>query len=271
MVTYCNAACKKKHRSRHKKACERRVAELHDEALFKEHPAPEECPICFQPLPHDTSQATFKSCCGKLICNGCVYAMTKEAFGRGKIDLCAFCREPPSKSDEEEVKRIKKLLKTDNAYAFNNLAGHYDRGIMGMPQDFEKANELWIKAGQLGCAEGYYNLGINYENGRGVEVDNEKAGYYYELAAMNGDVDARHMLGNTEVMAGNEHRAYKHFIIAAKAGFNLSLDKVKIGFTEGFITKDEYEKTLRAHQSRQDEMKSDDRDKAAHIRAMLMR
>ena len=29
-VKYCNAACKKKHRSKHKKACERRVAELHD-------------------------------------------------------------------------------------------------------------------------------------------------------------------------------------------------------------------------------------------------
>ena len=30
-ATYCNAACKKKHRSKHKKQCERRVAELHDE------------------------------------------------------------------------------------------------------------------------------------------------------------------------------------------------------------------------------------------------
>ena len=36
MVKYCNAACKKKHRSKHKKACRKRVAELHDEALFKE-------------------------------------------------------------------------------------------------------------------------------------------------------------------------------------------------------------------------------------------
>ena len=28
MVKYCNAACKKKHRSKHKKKCERRMAEL---------------------------------------------------------------------------------------------------------------------------------------------------------------------------------------------------------------------------------------------------
>ena len=31
MVKYCNAACKKKHRSKHKKACEKRVVDLHDE------------------------------------------------------------------------------------------------------------------------------------------------------------------------------------------------------------------------------------------------
>jgi len=41
MVKYCNAACKKKHRKKHKKACEKRVAELHDEKLFKEPPPPE--------------------------------------------------------------------------------------------------------------------------------------------------------------------------------------------------------------------------------------
>ena len=46
-VQYCNAACKKKHRTKHKKKCEKRVAELYDEKLFKEPPPPEDCPICF--------------------------------------------------------------------------------------------------------------------------------------------------------------------------------------------------------------------------------
>ena len=40
MVKYCNAACKKKHRSKHKKKCERRAAEiqaeLHEIQLFAE-------------------------------------------------------------------------------------------------------------------------------------------------------------------------------------------------------------------------------------------
>ena len=59
---------------------------------------------------------------------------------------------------------------------------------------------------------------------------------------------------------------HKHFIIAANAGYKKSLDKVKGGYMKGCVTKDEYANTLRAYQSREDEMKSDERDKArAHI------
>ena len=64
-VQYCNAACKKRHRSKHKVACEKRVAELqqeelerekraaelHDEKLFKMPPPNEDCPICMLILP----------------------------------------------------------------------------------------------------------------------------------------------------------------------------------------------------------------------------
>ena len=142
MVKYCNAACKKKHRTKHKKQCEKRVAELHDEALFKEHPPREDCPICFLPLPMDTPQTQFKSCCGKLICVGCIFAMAEEGRGRGKIGLCAFCRKPNPSSQEERIKQIQKLMNADNANAFYDLAGYYANGEMGMPQDMTKANEL---------------------------------------------------------------------------------------------------------------------------------
>ena len=266
MVKYCNAACKKKHRTKHMKACKKRVAELHDEALFKEHPPPEECPICFLPLPMFANETIFHSCCGKRICSGCTYAMDEEARGRGKIGLCPFCRTPEPTS-QEEVKRIKKLMEADNAYAFYVLASYYDRGVKGMPQDYEKANELYLRAGELGCSNACYNLGISYSfHGNGVEVDKKKAKHYYELAAMNGDMNARHNLGCMEGQAGNEHRAHKHFIIAAKAGYKKSLDYVKEGFVNGIVTKEEYANALRAYQSRQDLMKSDMRDKAMAAR-----
>ena len=50
-VKYCNRDCQIAHRPLHKKACKKRAAELHDEALFKEHPPHEDCPICLLPLP----------------------------------------------------------------------------------------------------------------------------------------------------------------------------------------------------------------------------
>jgi len=260
MVKYCNAACKKKHRSKHKKACERRVAELHDEQLFKEVER-EECPICMLPMPLENYTSSFKSCCGKRICAGCVYAM-KTSEGK---DLCAFCRTPPSTSHKEDIKRIKKLMEKVNAGAFNYLGGLYSQGECGLPRDYRKANDLWLKAGELGCSEGYHNLGVNYIDGNGVENDLEKAKYYFELAAMNGHISARNNVACLEGAAGNEQRAYKHMIISARAGVKESLNMVKKGFMKGLVSKDEYTDILRAHQTRQDEMKSDERDKAAEF------
>ena len=264
LVVYCNVSCKKKHRSRHKKKCEKRAAELYDEKLFREPTPCEECPICFLPMPLNLSQSAFESCCGKLICNGCIYAMRET--GGENMKLCPFCKTPNAKSQEEEVERIKKLMKKGNAYAFYQLAWYYRDGIRRLPQDMARANELCLRAGELGCAEAYYNLGIRYENGRGVEVDKKKAKHYYELAAINGSIESRHNLGCAEYEAGNYQRAYKHFIIAARAGCKESLDVVKGGYTVGIVTKDEYANTLRAYQKSQDEMKSEARDKALVVR-----
>ena len=114
-VKYCNAACKKKHRKTHKKKCEIRAAELHEEALFKEPPLPpEECPICFLPMPLDVEYTTFKLCCGLVIYNGCIYAMVGEELRKDnskpdeELSTCAFCRTPEIISDEEYIERLTK-------------------------------------------------------------------------------------------------------------------------------------------------------------------
>lgn len=262
LVKYCNAACKKKHRTKHKKKCDRRASELHDEKLFKEIEPRDECPICMLLLPQENKASIFKSCCGKIICCGCICAMK---MSEGK-DLCAFCRTPPPGSNEERANRTKKLMDNGNDEAFNILGGYYDKGIKGFSQDYQKANELYLKAGQVGSANGYLNLGNNYRQGRGVEVDINKANHYFELAAMYGSVSARYNLGCMELNVGNRtgnfQQAFKHFMISARAGFKESLDMVKEGFMKGDVTKEEYANTLRAYHERHKEMKSDERDKA---------
>jgi len=82
--------------------------------------------------------------------------------------------------NEEKVKRVKKLVEADHARAFDVLAGYYEQGSYGLPQDYEKANELYLKAGELGCAVAYFKLGYSYYDGSGVEVDKKKTRYYWE-------------------------------------------------------------------------------------------
>ena len=143
------------------------------------------------------------------------------------------------------------------------LGDSYSRGSLGLTQDYQKANELFLKAGELGCADGYRSLGDAYDRGYGVEANATKAKYYYELAALNGSVTARSYLSGVEGRAFKFKRAIQHLLIAAKAGDEESLDYVKLKFSVGMVTKDEYANTLRAYHEKQKETWSDARDKAA--------
>ena len=62
---------------------------------------------------------------------------------------------------------------------------------------------------------------------------------------------------------GDTRRGYKHYLIAAKSGYELALHHVKEGYTKGHVTKDEFEDALRSYKKSADEMKSDARDEAA--------
>ena len=137
---YCNAACKKKHRSRHKKKCERRVAELHDIELFKKPPPPEDCPICMIPLPTLNTGYKYYSCCGNTVCSGCVYAPIYdnrgEEIGKG-WEKCPFCRTPTTTS-EDYCERVKKRIDAGDAEAIFSLGCCYSKGEHGLCQDRAK-------------------------------------------------------------------------------------------------------------------------------------
>jgi len=96
-----------------------------------------------------------------------------------------------------------------------------------------------------------------------VEVDINIATHYYELAAMRGDVIARHNLGLFEVESGNKDRALKHWMIAVRDGGSKSLENIKILYGYGDATKEDYTKALQSYQSYLGEIKSKQRDEAA--------
>ena len=151
---------------------------ISDDDLFKQPPPNEDCPICLLCLPTLASGSVYKSCCGKIICGGCDYAPMYDNLGNEIIERkCPFCRTPTPDSDEEYNRRLQKRVELGDAEAIFTLGNYYDDGKYGFPQDDAKAFELLIRAGDLGYAKAYCNVGCAYYNGRGVEKDQKKANH----------------------------------------------------------------------------------------------
>src|SRR6056300_2076408 len=70
LVKYCSVECQKNHRSQHKKACKKRMAEMRDDKLFTQPDESHlgECPICCLPNPLDRHKSSIFDCCSQRIC-----------------------------------------------------------------------------------------------------------------------------------------------------------------------------------------------------------
>jgi len=213
---------------REKKQCERHIAEIHDEELFKQPPPEEDCPICFIQIPSLGTGRTYMTCCGKGICNGCLFAPVYDDQGN-KVNnhRCPFCRTPPPKTDEEIINRLTKRVEAGDAEAMYSLGNWYHTGMYDFPQDHTKALELFHRAAKLGHANAYFYIGWAYQFSKGVERDEKKAQHYVELAAIGGSEETRYYLGVGEKMKGNMDRALKHFMIAAKTGHRESVEEIR--------------------------------------------
>ncbi len=254
LVKYCGDKCKEEHREKHKGECKIRVTELHDRKLFTQPDISHrgECPLCFLPMPLDPQKSAFYSCCSKSICFGCEYANYKINGG----DSCPFCREPAPDDDEEEKRLMERVKANDPAAMYQMGTRRYHEG------DHDSAVKYWTKAAELGYVDSHYQLSVVYLNGRGVEKEEEKAVYHSEKAAIGGEPYARHNLGCYERENGRIERAVKHFIIAAKLGFEKSMKSLWDYYKHGEITKEDLESTLRTHQAAITEMKSPQREAA---------
>jgi hypothetical protein len=263
LVEYCDATCQKDHRPHHKEECKKRAAVLLDEALFETTPPPrDDCPVCFLPLGF-MNDNTYSFCCGKNLCYGCVHSV-EEVHNWSPEWPCPFCRTPSSEmSDKEKINRLNKRVEANDAQAMHILAYSHSMGQLGLPQDSKKAIELWLKSASMGDVNALYWLGNSYFGGDHVKINTTRAIRYWSRASIMGDVCSRFSLGNYEAkIVGNMNRAKKHWMIAATAGHNGALEKIKHGYTSGTVTKDEYERSLRAHKDSVDEMYSEHRSKA---------
>jgi hypothetical protein len=260
LVKYCSVDCQKNDRSKHKKACRKRIAEMHDDSLFTQPDISHlgECPICCFPLSIDPKKSTMMGCCSKWICDGCNYANYMREREGGLDHRCPFCREPIPKSEEGHNKQVMKRIKENNdPVAMRSVGKQHDK-----EGDYGKALQYYPKAAELGDVDAHASLGTLYYEGLGVEKDTKKAVYHWEQAAIGGHPQARGLLAFYETENGRIDRAAKHFIIAANLGCDSSLEAVKEFFAQGIVSKEDYAAALRTHQAAVDATKSAERDKA---------
>ena len=246
LVRYCSDECREDHKSDHEEACKKRAAEIREELLFKQPEGTHlgDCQICSLPLPIDW-KFILKSCCSKFICDGCLLANLWREKERRLQHTCPFCREPMSKSKEEEDKlQMKRVEANDPDAMCKHGVEEYNKG------DFRSAFEYFTKASEFGHAEAHFKLAMLYETGEGVEKDEGKEMYHYEEAAIGGHPNARYNLGCVEWENNdNTERAVKHWIISATLGEGDSIKILREFYESGDISKKEFASALRAYQT----------------------
>ena len=281
LAKYCNAECQHKHWATHKADCKIQAAKIRDEALFKDPPAKEDCPICFLPMSlrlfccatlppatissvpiYDFAAANeefaieqmekYYTCCGKSICVGCDYSFDQS----GNAGKCPFCNSDRNKTEEERTQEIMRRVEANDAASINLLGSCYYKGVGGVQQDHIEAIELYARAANLGFSKAHSNLATIYHEGGNMK----KAKFHYEAAAMAGDEAARYNVGSLEANSGNLERAVKHWIIAASAGYNRAMHYLRLGFEQGVVSRESIDSTLTAYNSSCAEMRSEARD-----------
>jgi len=236
--------------------------ETADIDLFAPIAEREECPICMIPLPLKQGEVTFMSCCGKEICSGCTFKDVKNDRKNGipqHEQKCAFCRQPEGKNNE--IKRIKKLMKKNNPKGFLTMGIHYKEGD-GVIESDTKALEMYIRAAELGKADAYVMIGLCYQLGSAVERDMSKAVAFYEVAAKKGAVVAHISLAHFYTKTGDNNKRIKHLRVAASAGEKYSMDDLMSLYKDKELSKEDLTQILREFQTSSNEMKSKDRDDA---------
>ena len=167
------------------------------------------------------------------------------------------------KTEEEMVEEIMKRVEANDAASICLLANSYHKGLVGLQQDHTKAIELSTKSAELGNTKAHFLLGDIYHEGGNMK----KKKFHFEAAAMAGHENAQYNLGIMEYNSGNMERAMKHWTIAASAGDCDAMHEMRVGFEQGYVSRESIDSTLAAYNSSCAEMRSKSRD--AYIRAII--
>jgi TPR repeat protein len=122
---------------------------------------------------------------------------------------------------ERQVIEIRRLAERGNAEAENKLGVLYEQGL-NVPVDDGEAAKWYRKSADQGVAAGEYDLGRMYDRGGGVDQDYSEAAKWYLYAAKQGYADAQYSLGSFyetgQGVALNVYEAMRLYRLAADQG-----------------------------------------------------
>ena len=103
------------------------------------------------------------------------------------------------------------------------VAADFNKGLQAAESgDFKTALTEWVPLAQQGNASAQHNVGLIYENGKGVLENDKTAVKWYTKAAEQGFANAQYSLGNMydlgKGVSENDKIAVKWYTLAAKQG-----------------------------------------------------
>ena len=118
------------------------------------------------------------------------------------------------------------------------LAADFQKGLdAANAGDYATALAEWTPLAEAGDADAQYNLGIMYDNGRGVPQDDAEAVKWFRIAAEAGYVDAQYNLGvmydNGEGVLQDDAEAVKWYRLAAEAGYPRAQNNLGFMYEKG--------------------------------------
>ena len=258
------------------------------------------CPICFHRLPLQKSEHVYHTCCGQVICDGCVIGKMRtqlkepqpqfKELGRiiegttpeeeqfrlikkygNHIYVCPYCRAPFPEDWEEGLQRLYDRIEVrddrDYTIAVNQLGSYYSSGEHGLPQNLKKAEELFTKAYDLGNPDAAWHLYLLYHNY--YPNQNEKEKKYLVRGEMIGNMECTSVLAKLACDSGNGEECARLCMKAALLGEDTS--NLLQCYRHNLLSKDDLATTLRAIQAVKDEVTTKRRDFAHRFKEFCER
>jgi len=246
-----------------------------------------ECPICYHRLPLKESEHIYHSCCGQVICNGCVIGKVRTQLKESQpqfkklgriiegttpeeeqfrlikergMYVCPYCRAPPP-DDEESLRRVNNRIEIRNdrdySIALNQLGSYYKNGECGLSQNLKKAEELYKKAYDLDDSNAAWNLYFLYD--KHYPDQKEKAREYLLRGEMLGNFKCILFLAGHACASDDKEETARLWMKAVCLGgedVTILLDLYQMNL----LSKDDLATTLRANQAVKDEVTTKRRD-----------